>query len=258
MQADADAHAPLGLTTDVVAQVQFILDRGNDHGCRLSPTAGDRCQRGCSPPSTRCWSTASMFAPLARREEPRYTPRPTLPAWKLVTNDPQWARFVEGEPPCSRAMISRPGRQPISTAIPPRAAAGPRAVKAPTGPLVEILHIWHGEVAWEPQDVQAPVAIIRGDWDGSVTDQEARWLFERLARSAERRDIKIGRGSHLRRLEEMRTALWHESIAWRCDQCGAPGRFQYGWVRGGASAAFVVGAVGAGQVTQATSLGGVV
>ncbi len=38
----------------------------------------------------------------------------------------------------------------------------------------------------------------------------------------------------------------------------APGRFQYGWVRGGASAAFVVGAVGAGQVIQATSLGGIV
>jgi MFS transporter, PPP family, 3-phenylpropionic acid transporter len=38
----------------------------------------------------------------------------------------------------------------------------------------------------------------------------------------------------------------------------APGRFQYGWVRGGASAAFVVGAVGAGQVVQVTSLGGIV
>ena len=38
----------------------------------------------------------------------------------------------------------------------------------------------------------------------------------------------------------------------------APGRFQYGWVRGGASAAFIVGAVGAGQVAQATSLGGIV
>ena len=38
----------------------------------------------------------------------------------------------------------------------------------------------------------------------------------------------------------------------------APGRFQYGWVRGAASAAFVLGAVGAGQVVQATSLGGVV
>src|SRR6202453_2390988 len=38
----------------------------------------------------------------------------------------------------------------------------------------------------------------------------------------------------------------------------APGRVQYGWGRGGASAAFVVGAVGAGQVVQATNLGGIV
>src|ERR1700729_4107854 len=38
----------------------------------------------------------------------------------------------------------------------------------------------------------------------------------------------------------------------------APGRFQYGWVRGGASAAFIAGAVGAGQVVAATSLGGIV
>jgi PPP family 3-phenylpropionic acid transporter len=38
----------------------------------------------------------------------------------------------------------------------------------------------------------------------------------------------------------------------------APGRFQYGWVRGGASAAFVLGSVAAGQVIQATSFGGII
>src|ERR1700722_10757570 len=38
----------------------------------------------------------------------------------------------------------------------------------------------------------------------------------------------------------------------------APGRFQYGWVRGGGSAAFIVGSVSAGQVVAATSLGGIV
>ena len=38
----------------------------------------------------------------------------------------------------------------------------------------------------------------------------------------------------------------------------APGRFQYGWVRAAGSAAFVVGAVGAGQVIEASSLGSVV
>ncbi|HEY1781631.1 MAG TPA: MFS transporter [Roseiarcus sp.] len=38
----------------------------------------------------------------------------------------------------------------------------------------------------------------------------------------------------------------------------ASGRFQYGWVRGRASAAFIVGSVSAGQVVAATSLGGIV
>src|SRR5262249_12102035 len=38
----------------------------------------------------------------------------------------------------------------------------------------------------------------------------------------------------------------------------APGRFQYGWVRGAASAAFVVGSVSAGQVVAATHIGGIV
>jgi MFS transporter, PPP family, 3-phenylpropionic acid transporter len=38
----------------------------------------------------------------------------------------------------------------------------------------------------------------------------------------------------------------------------APGRFQYGWVRGAASAAFIVGTVGAGQVVAKTSLGSII
>ena len=38
----------------------------------------------------------------------------------------------------------------------------------------------------------------------------------------------------------------------------APGRFQYGWVRGAASDAFIVGSVSAGQLVAATSLLGIV
>ena len=57
------------------------------------------------------------------------------------------------------------------------------------------------------------MAIIRGGWDGLVTDDDARWLFDRLSRARERRDVKIARGTHLMHLEEMRGALWRESIA---------------------------------------------
>ena len=222
MEADADAHAPLGLAADAVAQVEaavrFILDQGGHQRVSLVTHSWGSMPAGLfAAKHPKLVDRIVMFAPLARREGPRYTPRPTLPAWKLVTNDQQWARFVEdvpaGEPPVLAHDDFTAWSEAYLDSDPAARSRWPPAVKTPTGPLVEILRAWHGELSWEPQEVQAPVAIIRGDWDGLVTDRDARWLFERLARSAERRDIKIGRGTHLMHLEEMRTALWRESIA---------------------------------------------
>jgi pimeloyl-ACP methyl ester carboxylesterase len=55
-----------------------------------------------------------LFAPIARREAQRYSSRPDGPAWRIVSIEDQWARFVEDvpadEPPCSRAFTSRIGR----------------------------------------------------------------------------------------------------------------------------------------------------
>jgi pimeloyl-ACP methyl ester carboxylesterase len=85
-------------------------------------------------------------------------------------------------------------------------------VKIATGPSVEILRAWHGELAYEPALIQAPVAIIRGAWDHLIPDEDARWLFDAFVRSPGRRDIKIGGGTHLMHLESMRLALWRESL----------------------------------------------
>ena len=222
MDDPAEAHGPLGLAANAVCQIEaavrFILE--HDGRARLSlithswgsmpaglfvakhPTLVDRIV---------------MFAPLACREAPRYTPRPTLPAWKLVTNEDQWERFVEDLPPGEPPVLSRDDFAGWAEAYldsdPHARELDRRAVKVPTGPLVEILRAWHGELAWKPEKVEAPVAIIRGAWDGVVTDDDARWLFDRLTRSAERRTVTIARGTHLMHLEEMRTALWRESIA---------------------------------------------
>ena len=45
-----------------------------------------------------------------------------------------------------------------------------------------------------------------------MQDDDARWLFDALKQSPVKRDIKIGRGTHLMHLETMRVALWQESI----------------------------------------------
>ena len=59
----------------------------------------------------------------------------------------------------------------------------------------------------------APVAIVRGEWDSYCTDEDARWLFDGFGSSPMRRDIKIGRATHLMHLETMRFALYRETIA---------------------------------------------
>ncbi len=43
-------------------------------------------------------------------------------------------------------------------------------------------------------------------------DEDARWLFDAFTQAPVKRDIKIGRGTHLMHLEAMRPALWRESI----------------------------------------------
>jgi pimeloyl-ACP methyl ester carboxylesterase len=92
MEADADTHAPLGLAADALAQVeaavQLILDQGNGQRVSLVTHSWGSMPAGLfAAKHPTLVDRIVMFAPLARREGPRYTPRPTLPAWKLVTND---------------------------------------------------------------------------------------------------------------------------------------------------------------------------
>jgi hypothetical protein len=63
----------------------------------------------------------------------------------------------------------------------------------------------------EPGQVQAPVAIIAGGWDGLVTDQDA--LAGCSSGCPDRPSAGTSLGTHLMHLAEMRTALWRESVA---------------------------------------------
>ncbi len=59
--------------------------------------------------------------------------------------------------------------------------------------------------------IRAPVAVIRGEWDGMCPDADARWQFDAVSGSPVRRDVKIGRATHLMHLEENRFALYSEA-----------------------------------------------
>jgi pimeloyl-ACP methyl ester carboxylesterase len=218
MAEPAEAHPPLGRAADcsrqLEAAVRFIRERLDVPRVSLvahswgSIVAGEFAGR-CPERIDRL----VFFGPIARRE-PRGE-RQRLPGWRLVSAKDQWDRFVADVPAGEAPVLSRRhfdewGERYLES-DPESRARTPAAVKVPSAAFQDIYDAWAGELAYDPGRVRAPVAIIRGEWDGLCTDADARWLFDALAGSALRRDVKIGRATHLMHLEENRFALYRET-----------------------------------------------
>jgi pimeloyl-ACP methyl ester carboxylesterase len=222
MELPAGDHPPLCVAQDAARQleaaIRFILGHQNieklsliSHSWGSIPT----CLFASAHPALI--DNLVLFAPIGRRGPRRYETPPRLPAWRIVTLEDQWSRFVEDvpahEPPVlSRVHFEEWGRLYLDS-DPESRTRDPAGVKTPLGPFSEIIRAWHGQLAYDPAQIRSPVAIIRGAWDGLIPDDDAHWLFEAFTQAPAKRDIKIGRGTHLMHLEAMRPALWRESIS---------------------------------------------
>jgi pimeloyl-ACP methyl ester carboxylesterase len=156
-----------------------------------------------------------FFGPIARREPAGERIR--LPGWRLISLEDQWNRFTEtvppGEPPVLlRRHFEEWGERYLDVDLESRTRS-PEAVKVPCGAFQDIYDAWSGELGYDPSLLCAPVAIIRGEWDAMCTDRDARWLFDALNAAPMRRDVKIGRATHLMHLETNRYALYRETEA---------------------------------------------
>lgn len=157
-----------------------------------------------------------LFAPIGRRDAQSVEATPDLSAWRIVTSEEQWNRFIEDVPAREPAVLSRKHFDAWSRLYldsdPESRTRNPASVKVPMGPASDIGKAWRGQLAYDPAKIRSPVAIIRGEWDSLLPDADAQWLFHSFSGSPSRRDIKIGRGTHLLHFEVMRLVLWRESI----------------------------------------------
>jgi pimeloyl-ACP methyl ester carboxylesterase len=161
-----------------------------------------------------------LFGAIARRQQGDEPP--AFDAWYPLTTDAQYRRFVE-DVPDGHPMVLHDrhferwapeylATDPIS-ATQTHAEPGPPTVRTPSGPLADIQAAWHGAFPYDPSAVQAPVLIVRGEWDSLCTDDDARWLFDSFSNSPLRRDVKISKATHLMHLEEARYALYRETAS---------------------------------------------
>jgi pimeloyl-ACP methyl ester carboxylesterase len=218
MAEAADAHPPLGRAADCARQleaaVRFIAERQAVPRISLITHSWGSIVAGAF--AGHCPELVDrmvFFGPIARREPAGERQR--LPGWRLISLKDQWDRFVADVPAGEAAVLSRRHFDEWGEAYldsdPESRSRLPAAVKVPSGAFQDIYDAWAGELAYDPAQVQAPVAIIRGEWDSLCRDADGRWLFDAFSASAERRDIKIGRATHLMHLEENRSALYRET-----------------------------------------------
>ncbi|HEY6336058.1 MAG TPA: alpha/beta hydrolase [Alphaproteobacteria bacterium] len=160
-----------------------------------------------------------FFGPIARRTEAALPAagRVRLPGWRLISLRDQWDRFVADVPPGEAPVLLKRHFERWGECYldvdPASRSRVPAAVKVPSGAFQDIFDAWAGELAYDPGRIRAPVAIIRGEWDGMCTDADARWLFDALSSAPIRRDVKIARATHLMHLESARYALYRETEA---------------------------------------------
>jgi pimeloyl-ACP methyl ester carboxylesterase len=220
MEQPAEGKPPLGRAEEASRQleyaVRFILAH---HGAdRISLVAHSWGSIVCGRFAGSCPDLVDrmvFFGPIARREPA--AERVNLPAWRLISLQDQWTRFTESVPPGAEPVLSRRQFEEWGELYldsdPDSRARSPASVKVPGGAFQDIFDSWAGEPAYDPGLVRAPVAIIHGEWDSMCTDADARWLFDALANSPIRRDIKISRATHLMHLEASRYALYRETEA---------------------------------------------
>jgi pimeloyl-ACP methyl ester carboxylesterase len=239
MDEPAAAHSPLCDAKDASRQleavVRFILEHhGASRLSLISHSWGSMPAgrlAGTHPEMVDRWV---LFGPVARRPPRRYEQAPSGPAWRIVTVEDQWKRFVEDVPPDASPVLSPKhfdewGERYLDSDSGSRTRT-PAGVKIPSGPFADILRAWHGDLGYDPGLVRAPIALIRGEWDGIVPDEDARWLFDAFTGSPIKRDIKISRATHLMHLESMRAALYREtnSFLLEHDQLTGPASDQGG------------------------------
>jgi len=220
MTATAEGRPPLCRAEDASRQIEAAVRAIGDRQAvaRVSIIAHSWGTIAAGRFACRCPDLIDrlvFFGPIARRSGPGDAC--ASPAWRYVTLEEQWDRFT-AEVPVGQSPVLSPhhftdwGERYLDS-DPASRRQTPPAVRTPAGPWFDIAAAHHGDLAYDPAKVCAPVAIIRGEWDGLCTDADAAWLMDALTSSPRRRDVKIGRATHLMHLEAGRYALYRETEA---------------------------------------------
>ncbi len=212
MGEPAAGRPPLGRADNATQQLEAVLAWMRDRGVRRDVRV--IAHSWGNVPAARAAARGlvgrlAMFGPIVQRNGARTDA--LMAAWRPVTVEQQYRRFVEDVPSGEPAVLSvrhfeRWGADYLAS-DPGAASLDPPAVRVPAGPAADIAALWSGQALYDPAAIRCPTLIVRGAWDSLATDADAGRLFEALG-AARKWDVKIARATHLAHLEAARFELY--------------------------------------------------
>jgi pimeloyl-ACP methyl ester carboxylesterase len=213
MAEPADRRPPLGRASHAAAQIASVLalirrETGWPRVSLVAHSWGSMPAGLATIAKPDAVEQLVLFAPIARRGGNGALP--TFPAWADVTNEEQYARFIEDVPKNHPPVLVAFDRwAPAYLASDPDAAARtPPAVRIPNGPRADNAEAWEGRLGWDPAKLTRPVTIVRGAWDSLCRDSDVAMILDTAAAAPSRRDVKLEAGTHLMHLETGRRKLY--------------------------------------------------
>lgn len=141
-------------------------------------------------------------------------PRAPAGAYRKVTTEAARRTWLNGVPAAAQANLIPAGwfEQWASAnwaTDPIGARAEPPVLRAPNGPLVEVVQAWRdGQVLFDAAAIRARTLVVVGEWDSTTPPQMARELHATLARSTDASFALIPEGTHQVFLERNRELLF--------------------------------------------------
>ena len=212
-------------TRDVAAAVHFIqahrrLDRivivawswGTVLGARFAIAEPESVER------------LVLYAPVWRWQAGLPTPKAPPGAYRSVTREAARRNWLNGVPVTAQPSLIPPGwfeqwADATWSTDPQGARQTPPVVRAPNGPLVEVVAHWEsGQAMFAPERIVAPTLLVVAEWDATTPPYMARNLLPLLVNAKRTRLEVIASGTHQLFLERNRDVLFATVRGWLVDE----------------------------------------
>lgn len=225
MDQPASANLPLLnadiAATDVASAVRHIkAHRGIDRLAIVAWSWGTVLGARFAGDDPRSVEKLVMYSPVWKWRPDTPVPKAPPGAYRSVTRETARRIWMNGVPAAEQAALIPPGwfeqwADATWATDPQGAKLDPPVLRAPNGPLVEVVSHWEsGRAMFQPERITAPTLLAVGEWDATTPPYMARDLQPLLVNAKRTRLEVIPHGTHQVFLERNREPLFAAVRNW--------------------------------------------